>query len=191
MNEKDLRQDNTENYEEETANKNSPASNSQSDAAQEQKEGGESSEKTAEQERDEYLAGWQRAQADLQNLKRQHEQERALFTNVGKEAVLRDLIPMLDNFEAAFSNKEAWEATPESWRVGIEYIYNQFQAVLEKHGVTTYGQIGDAFDAAIHEPVASEPVEDEAQKNTITAVVQKGYKIGDKVVRAAKVKVGE
>jgi molecular chaperone GrpE len=63
--------------------------------------------------------------------------------------------------------------------------------VLEQHGVVTYGQIGDRFETAIHEPVESVPVDSDDEKNTIVAVVQKGYKMGEKIVRAAKVKVGE
>ena len=135
---------------------------------------------------DEYLLGWQRAQADLQNLKKRHDEERALFTGLGKEALLRDLIPMIDNFEAAFSNKDAWESVDQNWRVGIEYIYQQFLEVLSNNGIESYGTIGDKFDSLLHEPIESE-----GEGAVVKEVRQKGYKMGEKVVRPAKVVVAD
>ncbi len=141
-------------------------------------------------ERQEYLDGWQRARAELVNLKKQHEEERKLFTTLGKQSLLEEIIPILDNFDAAFANKAAWEETPETWRVGIEYIHKQFLEVLESNGVKRFGQEGDEFNSDLYEPV--EMVEgDEGQKGKVISVIQKGYKIGEKLIRPAKVKVGE
>ena len=151
----------------------------------------EPAEKTVEQERDEYLAGWQRAQADLQNLKKQHAEERSVFTTLGKEALLQDLIPMLDNFDAAFSNKEVWESVDQNWRVGIEYIYKQFHETLKQHGVEAFASEGEIFDTLLHEPVETVATKDDKEKGAIVKVMQKGYKIGERVIRPAKVKVGE
>lgn len=141
---------------------------------------------TAEQQRDLNMAGWQRATADLQNLKKRHEEERAMFTAIGKESLLRDLIPMMDNFEAAFSNKEAWEAVDQNWRVGVEYIYNQFQEVLSNNGIESIGKVGETFNAQLHESIESHGDSEE-----ITEVRQKGYKMGDRVIRPAKVVLGQ
>jgi molecular chaperone GrpE (heat shock protein) len=63
--------------------------------------------KVLEGERNEYLDGWQRARAEMVNLKKSHLEEKKLFTSLGKESFLEDVIPILDNFDAAFSNKEA------------------------------------------------------------------------------------
>ena len=145
----------------------------------------ETEEERIAREREEYLAGWQRAQAEIANLKRRHEEERKMFTALGKEALVRELIPMLDNFNAAFANTEVWESVDENWRRGIEYIHSQFLQVLEDNGVVTYGAVGDTFDAQIHDPVESDGAGEKVQE-----VVQKGYKIGDKVIRPAKVKLG-
>ena len=145
----------------------------------------------AERERDENMAGWQRAQADMQNLKKQHAEQLAALSEMAKAGVIIDLLPVLDNFEAAFSNKEAWESVDENWRVGVEYIYQQFIQTLENQGAQQFGQVGDAFDAASHEPIETVAVEDGAQKNTIVEVVQPGYKIGERIIRPVKVKVGE
>ncbi len=65
--------------------------------------------KKLEEEKREYLEGWQRERAEMANLKKRHGEEKKLFTALGKEALIMDLVPILDNFEAAFSNKEAWE----------------------------------------------------------------------------------
>ncbi len=65
--------------------------------------------KILESEKTEYLDGWQRARAEMANLKKQHSEEKKLFTTIGKESMISEIIPSLDNFDAAFSNKEAWE----------------------------------------------------------------------------------
>ena len=145
----------------------------------------ESPEDAVARERDEYLAGWQRSQADMKNLQKRHEDEKKMFTTLGKETLLQDLIPVLDNFDAAFRNSEVWESVDENWRRGIEYIHTQFVTALENNGVVAYGAVGDAFDTMLHEPVES--VGDGEQ---VTAVLQKGYKIGDRVIRPAKVNLG-
>jgi len=141
-------------------------------------------------EKQEYLDGWQRARAEMANVKKVHAEEKLLFTTLGKQSVINDLIPMLDNFDAAFSNKESWESVPETWRIGVEYIYKQFLEVLEQHGVELFGAVGDTFDATLHEPVQTVPG-DEKEANTVVSVVKQGYKIGDKVLRPAKVHIGE
>lgn len=151
----------------------------------------ETREQVTEREREEYLAGWQRSQAEMANMKKRHAEERTLFSTLGKESLLNELIPILDNFDSAFANKDVWESVDSNWRVGIEYIHSQLMRVLESNGVSVFGAVGDVFDHALHESLEMVSVDDEAQKNTIVDVMQKGYKIGDRVLRPAKVKVGE
>ena len=143
--------------------------------------------KKLKEEKQEYLDGWQRARAEMTNLKKQHAEERAMFTSLGKQSLLEELLPVLDNFDAAFSNKESWEQVPETWRVGVEYIQKQFIETLENNGVMRFGAVGDTFDAKAYEPV--EVIEGE-KKDTVIEVLQSGYKIKDKVVRPARVKIG-
>ena len=140
-------------------------------------------------EKQEYLDGWQRSRAELANLSKVHAEEKKLFTNLGKQTLLEDLIPVLDNFDAAFLNKEAWEQTPETWRIGIEYIHKQFTDALEQNGVIRFGAVGEEFSSDLHESV--EMVASEDQKGKVIVLVQSGYKIGDRIIRPAKVKVGE
>lgn len=144
--------------------------------------------KKCEEEKQEYLDGWQRARAEMANLKKVHAEEKLLFTTMGKQQIVEDLIPMLDNFQAAFSNKDAWEQVPETWRIGVEYIHKQFLDTMENNGVEGFGAVGDDFENALHEAV--ETIEG-GEKEKIVEVVQSGYKIGDRIVRPAKVKVGE
>lgn len=146
----------------------------------------ETEEERIVRERAEYLDGWQRSQAEIKNLQKRHDEERKMFTTLGKESLLQDLIPMLDNFDAAMSNKEVWESVDANWRMGIEYIHQQFVATLENNGVVQFGAVGDVFDTGLHDPVSSE-----GEGDTVIEVLQKGYKIGDRVVRPAKVKLGD
>ena len=139
-------------------------------------------------ERQEYLDGWQRARAEIINLKKQHEEEKKLFTSIGKEKMLLDIIPILDNFEAAFSS-ESWEKVDQNWRIGIEYIYKQFLEVLKNNGIEEFGSEKDEVDFKKYEVL--EEVESDLDKGRIVKIIQKGYKIGEKVVRPAKVKISK
>lgn len=141
-------------------------------------------------EKQEYLDGWQRARAEMANLKKVHAEEKLLFTTLGKQSLLEELVPMLDNFDAAFKYKDAWEEVPETWRIGVEYIYKQFVETLESNAVSVFGEVGDEFNSETYEPVEM-IAGDEKDKNKVTKVLQKGYKIGDKVIRPARVHVGE
>ncbi len=142
-------------------------------------------------ENDEYLGGWQRALADIANLKKNHEEEKKLFTSLGKENIVLEIIPVLDNFDAAFSNKEVWNSAPENWRVGVEYIYKQLLGILENEKIESFGSSGEIFDPKIHfslEKIKSEKKEDSGK---ISDVIQKGYKKEEKILREAKVKIFE
>lgn len=145
--------------------------------------------KVLEGERNEYLDGWQRARAEMVNLKKSHLEEKKLFTSLGKESFLEDVIPILDNFDAAFSNKEAWGKVDEGWRTGVEYIYSQFKTVLENNGVDQFGEVGDVFDEKKHLSVENTDTLEQGQDGKVSEVLQKGYKMGEKVLREGKVKV--
>ena len=147
--------------------------------------------KKLKKEKKEYLEGWQRARADLANLKKQHETEKKIFTTLGREAFLLDILPIIDNFEAAFSNKEAWEKVDKNWRIGVEYIYKQFIQKLEDNGVEKIGKIGEKFDEKIHSATENIVTNDKNKDHTVAEIVQSGYKLGEKIVREAKVKVFE
>jgi len=147
--------------------------------------------KKCEAEKQEYLDSWQRAQADFINLRKQDEKEKQELKKYAEKALIEDLVGVLDSFDMAFSDKEAWEKAPENWRKGIEYIYNQFSGILSDRGLSRIGESGEGFNPDIHEAVSNVEVQDEDKDNTVVKVLQVGYKLHDKVIRHAKVEVGE
>ena len=140
-------------------------------------------------ERSEYLTGWQRAKADFVNARKQEEQNRAEFVAFSKESVISEILPVLDSFDLAMANKEAWEKVDAGWRKGVEYIYQQLRTALESHGLSEVNPLGQTFDptahTAIEKVVAARPEDD----GKIVEVSQKGYALNRKVVRSPKVKV--
>ena len=148
--------------------------------------------KIYQKERDEYLAGWQRAKADLINARRRDEEDKKEFVKLANERLFDDLIPALDSFDAAFGNKEVWEKIDKNWRTGVEYIHGQFVKALENHGLIQYTPaVGEKFDSVKHEPVGSLPAGRESDDHTIAEVVKKGYLLWGEVLRPAKVKIFE
>lgn len=145
--------------------------------------------KVSEKERMEYLTGWQRAKADYVNLQKEEEGKRKELRAYITTQIVEDLLPTLDAFDVAMGNKEAWEKVDANWRAGVEYIYQQILKTLEGYNVTKIGKIGEAFDHNIHESIETVPVDDSNLDHTIASITQYGYKIGDKVIRPARVKV--
>lgn len=147
--------------------------------------------KTLESEKKEYLDLSQRTRADYMNFKKDVESNRVNDRKFATKNFISDLLPVLDAYDMAQANKEAWEKVDQNWRMGIEYIFNQFKGVLEKEGVIQFGAIGDSFDPNLHESMEHVPVDDESKNDTIVQVLQKGYKMGDMILRPARVKTGE
>lgn len=142
-------------------------------------------------ERQEYLEGWQRAQADLANFKKDAEKEKRRYREHATEDIVSELIPVLDSFDMAFRNKEAWEQAPENWRKGVEYIYTQLLGVLERNGVSQRSPLGEPFNPTLHDSVGTKPVDDTSKQGAVIEVVQKGYALHGTLIRAPKVVVGE
>jgi len=139
--------------------------------------------KICEAEKQEYLDGWQRAQADIVNIKRRVEEEKREFAKYANENLILDIISTLDSFDMAFKNKESWEAVSANWRTGVEFIYNQLLSTLKNYGVEELNPIGEEFNPQKHHAV-------EGEEGVVTEVVLKGYSLNGKVIRAAQVKVG-
>ena len=137
----------------------------------------------------EYLNSWQKAQADFVNLRKRDEEEKKIIGQYTKEAVLSDLIPTLDSFENAMKNKQAWEAVDQNWRKGVEYIYSQLKTALETNGLVSVYPIGQMFDHNRDEAVENITTQTESEDGKIIDVVQAGYSLNGKIIRAPKVKV--
>jgi molecular chaperone GrpE len=147
--------------------------------------------KKAVDEKQEYLNGWQKERAAIANLRKRDEEDKKEFLKFAKSEIVSDLLPILDSFERAQSNKDAWEKVDKNWRIGVEYIYSQLKQALESHGLKEVSPLGLTFDPVRDEALEYVPVDDKAQDHKIIEVTQKGYTIGDKQIRAPKVKVGE
>lgn len=135
----------------------------------------------------EYLAGWQRARAELDNFRkrvqaRQHEQ-----VTHHVQRVLEPVLSLNDNFRAMIDHVPA-ELADHAWAQGVLHIARQLNDILTQFGVTVVGDVGDTFDPRLHE--ALEDVANTAQPSgTIVEVVQVGYQLNDKIIRPAKVKI--
>ena len=145
----------------------------------------------ANKQKQEYLDGWQRMKADMVNIKKREEEDRANFIKFAKEGIIEEILPTLQNFDMAMANKEAWEKVDANWRAGVEYIAKQLKATLESHGLVEINPLGEIFNPARDEAIEHVTVTDQSQDHKIVEVVQKGYKLHDKIVKAPRVKVGE
>lgn len=133
-----------------------------------------------------YMASWQRAAADFQNYKRRVEEERSESARFANAALIINLLPLIDDLDRALQNVDTHLASL-TWVDGIRLIYRKFQALLEMAGVEEIAADGETFDPAMHEAVAQAPGED----HKVISVVQKGYRLGDRVIRPAMVVVGK
>jgi len=132
-----------------------------------------------------YLANWQRAAADFQNYKRRTEQERQEVALLANAALIINILPVLDDLERALRTVEAHLAGL-TWVDGIRLIHRKLQAILEAAGVKEIKTEGQDFDPRYHEATMSA----EGEEGKVVAEVQRGYMLGDRVLRPAMVIVG-
>jgi len=132
-----------------------------------------------------YLANWQRAAADFQNYKRRTEQERQEVALLANAALIMNILPILDDLERALRNVDAHLAGL-TWVDGIRLIHRKLQAILEASGVTEVKTEGQDFDPRYHEATMS----GEGEEGKVVAEVQRGYMLGERVLRPAMVVVG-
>ncbi|NBP56779.1 nucleotide exchange factor GrpE [bacterium] len=134
------------------------------------------------------LVGWQRAQADYQNLKKESEQARIDSIKLSNKALIENFIPVFDNFAIATKHLPE-DLQNNNWVQGIVYIHKQLQDILIAEGVEIINPIGEIFDPNIHEAVETVESEDAENQNTIIEVLQVGYKLNGRLIRSARVKV--
>lgn len=125
--------------------------------------------------------------ADFDNFRKRAAREKQDFYNNALEDVILQLLPVLDNFERALARRENSEAS-NGFLEGFEMIFRQFMGVLEKLGLSEIDALGKPFDPYFHNAVMKAPSE-EHEENTVIEVLQKGYKLKDKVIRPSMVKV--
>lgn len=135
---------------------------------------------------DSYYKSWQRTAADFANFKRRVEQERGESARFASAALIINLLPVYDDLERATGSVDA-NLAGLNWVQGVVAIQRKFWHLLEGMGVSEITAAGEAFDPALHEAVANQP----GDEGKVLHVVQKGYRLGDKVIRPAMVIVGE
>ena len=140
--------------------------------------------KAAEAKAEEYLNLAQRVQADFENYRRRTKATRAEAYEDGAREFIKQLLPVVDNLERAISQ----ESGDESLMTGVKLVYRQLMEALEKRGVTVIDRPGEKFDPNLENAVM-QGTADEGEPGTVCAVLQKGYRMGDFVLRHAMVKV--
>ncbi len=135
------------------------------------------------------LADLQNYQRDFQNYRKRNQQEMAQFRLMATEQLVSDLLPVLDNFERTIAHVEAG-ATVESLVGGIRAVEKQLRSVLEGQSVRRIQSVGSPFDPELHEALGTEVSEEHAD-DTVTTEIEPGYKMGEKVIRPARVKVAK
>lgn len=174
---------------EQASNENNENGNKAEDAGDEVAELGkkiESLEKELENSKKEYLF----LMAEFDNFRKRTLKEKSEIIKNGAENAMRDLLPVIDDFERALKAIDE-NGELESLKQGVDLIYSKFMKYLERNGVKPIDSTGKEFDTELHEAVTTFPAADESQKGKIVDTVQTGYTLNDKVLRHAKVVVGQ
>jgi len=137
----------------------------------------------------EYLDGWQRARAEFANYKKRNDQERQELFKLANTTLITRLLPIFDDFERAFQTLPR-NLLSLTWIDGIALVYRRLQAILEAEGLTLMETEGQRFNPLVHEAVTYEESA-EHQEGQIIGEVQKGYQLGDRVLRPALVRVAK
>jgi molecular chaperone GrpE len=139
-------------------------------------------------ERDEYLESLQRLQADFANYRKRVLKESQGSTGRAAAEIAEDLLPVLDNFERAMQS--AVEHDEKVLSEGVELVYRQLRDVLDRRGLCEIVAKGEDFDPEHHEAVLCQP-SDEHEEGKVMNVVEKGYRVDERVIRPAKVIVSD
>src|SRR3989338_644242 len=138
-------------------------------------------------EKQEYMDGWQRAKADYVNALKRFDQERIHERVRGVVKAIELLLPAFDSLERAKASlpAQAGGELPE----GFAGIAKQLEGAFVTLGLTPVGEVGEHFDPALHETLGADVAESEAQDDTVSAVLERGWRLGEALVRPAKVRI--
>jgi molecular chaperone GrpE len=125
-----------------------------------------------------------RTLADFENFRKRSEREKSDYVRYATGSMLKDLLPVLDNFDRALDHAEG----EDEFHKGVALIYKQLFDVLQRSGLKTIDEANVAFDPNIHEAVVREE-DDSVPSHTVTVILQKGYFLHDRLLRPALVKV--
>ena len=143
----------------------------------------------AQNEAEDYKDRWLRLAAEFENYKKRTAREFSALVKSASENVISDLLPTLDAVQRALDHKvEEGQSDSESYQEGVRMILEQFPKTLENRGLVEIETVGKPFDPNIHEALM-QVESDEHEEGVVTDVVERGYLLGEKVVRHAKVVV--
>ncbi len=128
------------------------------------------------------LAGWQRARADYENLKKEWEHKQTQFVSSAKEMLLEDLLPIYDTLRRVLVSAPP---NPDPWLVGMQHLYTQWETLFKRWGIELVPTVNHPFDPMIHEAV-----EERGGHEVVVEELQGGYKIGGKLIMPARVATG-
>ncbi|MBD3299764.1 MAG: nucleotide exchange factor GrpE, partial [Candidatus Moranbacteria bacterium] len=137
-----------------------------------------------------YLEGWKRCKADYENYKRKTAQEMKQGEENARNEIILSILPILDNFNLAIDHVPK-EDQAKPWVEGIFYIKKQFEDLLENLGIQEVDSLHQEFDPNKHECIEEIKVKEKEKKGKVVQVLSRGYRFKDKIIRAAKVKVGK
>lgn len=143
--------------------------------------------KKLEEEKNKYLLLY----ADFDNFRKRTIREKAELIKNGGEQAFKGLLPVIDDFERGLEAAAKDENADPKQIEGFRLIYNKLKKYLEQNGVKEFDMTDDTFNADCHEAIAAVPAPSEDKKGKILDTVQKGYTLNDKVLRHAKVVVGQ
>lgn len=147
-------------------------------------------EPTPEEKYNELNDRFLRLYAEFENYRKRTNKERLdLITNANSD-LLKDLVPVIDDFERAIANNEEVQEA-QIIKEGFSLIYNKYKGILQSKGLKEMEAKGNTFDPELHEAIANLPTEDKKMKGKVIDDVEKGYFLNDKVLRFAKVVVGQ
>ena len=136
--------------------------------------------------RDKFL----RIYSEFDNYKKRVQRERLDLLKSASSEVIISLLPVLDDFERALKAMDA-AGKDKAQKEGVELIYNKFKGILEQKGLKKMVSVGEKFDTDLHDAITNIPVPDVKQKGKVIDEVESGYYLNDKIIRHAKVIVGE
>jgi molecular chaperone GrpE len=139
-------------------------------------------------EKQEYLDGWQRAKADYVNASKRFEVDLKAARADGVGKAVEALLPAYDALERAKAHGDL-PAGRQGFPPGFEAIAKQLEGAFAALQFEAVGQVGEHFNPELHEALGQDAVSDMGQDDTITAVLEKGYRMGDRIIRVAKVRV--
>jgi molecular chaperone GrpE len=138
---------------------------------------------------DEYLSLAQRTQADFENFRKRSARDASAATQRGAMKLAKELLPAVDNLERALEHApEASDDAEQAFVAGIRHVHSDLIGALQRAGIERYSPEGEPFDPTLHEAVAQQPF-DGFEPGTVVEVFQRGYRIGENVVRPARVVV--